>query len=171
VLLPPRAVRDCHGDSATYGTILAAFGVGSLAGALAMASRSTRPDPRRVAVFAVALGVLSIGLAVSSLPVALVLAPFAGAAGIAFAISGNSTLQLTASPMMRGRVMALYSVIFLGSTPIGGPIAGWVGQHAGGARLGPRIGLAGGGAIAIAAGVAGLLILRKARTLRTPAAA
>jgi MFS family permease len=48
---------------------------------------------------------------------------------------------------MRGRVMALYTVVFLGSTPIGGPIAGWIGQH-----VGPRVGLIGGGIIALAAG-------------------
>jgi MFS family permease len=165
VLLPLLAVRDFHGDAETYGVIMAMFGVGSLVGALTLAGRAKRPDSRRVALFAVALGALTIALSVSSFPVALVIAPFAGAAGIGFAISGNATLQLTASSSMRGRVMALYSVIFLGSTPLGGPIAGWIGEHAGGRRLGPRIGLAGGGVIAIAAGVAGLLALRKARSL------
>jgi hypothetical protein len=68
---------------------------------------------------------------------------------------------------MRGRVMALYSVIFLGSTPLGGPIAGWVGQHAGGPQLGPRIGLVGGGVIAILAGLAGLLAIRRTRAPQT----
>ena len=60
---------------------------------------------------------------------------------------------------MRGRVMALYGVIFLGSTPIGGPIAGWVGQHVGSPTLGPRVGLAGGGAVALAAGILALVAL------------
>ena len=51
-----------------------------------------------------------------------------GAAGIAFVVTANSTLQLNAKESMRGRVMALYSVVFLGSTPIGSPIVGWIGE-------------------------------------------
>jgi MFS family permease len=51
-----------------------------------------------------------------------------GAASVTFAATINSTLQLAVSPEMRGRVMALYSVVFLGSTPIGGPLAGWLAQ-------------------------------------------
>jgi len=59
-------------------------------------------------------------------------------------------------------------VVFLGSTPVGGPIAGWVGQH-----LGPRVGLTGGGLIAVAAGLAGLAAVRRipVRPARTPVAA
>jgi MFS family permease len=69
---------------------------------------------------------------------------------------GNSTLQLQASPSMRGRVMALWAVAFLGSTPIGGPIAGAVSEHFGG-----RIGLAlGAASCALAAGL-GLLAMRR----------
>jgi MFS family permease len=60
----------------------------------------------------------------------------------------NTTLQLATAPEMRGRVMALWAVAFLGTTPIGGPIVGWVGEHAG-----PRWGLALGGTAAILAGV------------------
>ena len=67
-----------------------------------------------------------------------------GAASVTFAAGVNSTLQLAAEPAMRGRVMALYSVVFLGSTPIGGPIAGWLSEAAG-----PRAGL-------VLAGVAAL---------------
>jgi MFS family permease len=156
VLLPLFAVRTFHGTSSTYGLILSLFGAGSLVGALVMASRALRPDPRRLAMLGVALGVASVALAFApSLAVAWILLPPLGAAAIAFAITGNSTLQLTSSPEMRGRVMALYTVVFLGSTPIGGPIAGWVGQH-----LGPRVGLAGGGVIAVAASVLGLAAQR-----------
>ena len=60
------------------------------------------------------------------------------------------------SPEMRGRVMALYGIVFLGTTPIGAPIAGWVGQHAN-----PRIALAGGGLIALVTGLAGLWLLAR----------
>jgi MFS family permease len=51
-----------------------------------------------------------------------------GAAAVTFAATINSTLQLAVAPEMRGRVMALYSVVFLGSTPIGGPLVGWISQ-------------------------------------------
>ena len=74
---------------------------------------------------------------------------------MAFMITGNTLLQLNARPEARGRVMALYGVVFLGSTPIGAPIAGWVGQY-----LSPRVGLIGGGAVALVLGV-GLLVQRR----------
>jgi predicted MFS family arabinose efflux permease len=149
VLVPLMATRTFGGTATTYGVMLALFGVGSLAGSLLMASRATRPSPRRLAVLGVALGGLSMLLAVApTLAVACVILPAVGAAGIAFAITGNSTLQLTSAPQMRGRVMALYSVVFLGSNPIGGPLAGWVGEH-----LGPRVGIGVGGLIAAAAGL------------------
>jgi MFS family permease len=157
VLLPLLAVRTFRGDASTYGYMLALFGAGSLVGALAMAAHSTRPNPRRLAVLAVGLGVLSVALAVApALPVAWAVLPFLGGIGVAFAIAGNSTLQLTASGAMRGRVMALYTVVFLGSTPIGGPLAGWVGQH-----VGPRVGLGAGGAVAVLAGALALAALSR----------
>src|SRR4029077_20020180 len=144
VLIPLLAVRDLGGGAGTFGVLLGVFGIGSLAGALYMAARATQPNPRRLCVLAVALGILSVALAFASNLVAasVIIAPL-GFAGIAFAITGNSTLQLTSAPDHRGRVMALYTVVFLGSTRIGGPLAGWVGQH-----LGARVGFAPGGAIA-----------------------
>jgi predicted MFS family arabinose efflux permease len=157
VLLPLFAVRTFHGDAGTYGNLLAVFGVGSLAGALGMASRSSRADLRRLVILAVVFGASTVATAVApNLPVALVLMLPLGASALAFAITANSTLQLISADAMRGRVMALYTVVFLGSTPIGGPIAGWVGEH-----LGARVGLAGGGAITVAAGLAGLAALRR----------
>jgi MFS family permease len=152
VLLPLLAVRTFGGDAGTYGTMLALFGAGSLAGALVMAGRVSRPHVRMVAVLALAVGALSLAIAAApALPVAWLVLPLLGGAGISFAIAGNSTLQLTSSDEMRGRVMALYTVVFLGSTPIGGPIAGWIGQH-----VSPRVGLAGGGVVAVAAGLLAL---------------
>jgi MFS family permease len=156
VLLPLLAKRSFDGDAGTYGIMLAVFGAGSLAGSLLMASRATRPNTPRLAGLGVAMGALSIGVGLApTLAAAWALLPALGGVSIAFAITGNSTLQLTAATEMRGRVMSLYSVIFLGSTPIGGPIAGVVGQH-----LGPRVGLVGGGVIAILAGVLAALAWR-----------
>jgi len=160
VLLPLLAVRTFHGTAGTYGNMLALFGAGSLAASLLMASRASKPNTPRLATLAILLGSVSIALGLAPvLPVAWVLMPLVGGIGIAFAITGNATLQLTSSDEMRGRVMALYGVIFLGSTPIGGPIAGWIGQHVGSPTLGPRVGLAGGGAVALAAGILALVAL------------
>jgi MFS family permease len=164
VLVPLLATRTFGGTSTTFGAMLALFGVGSLAGALAMASRATRPSPRRLAVLGIGLGALSIGLAAApTLAVAYLLLPAVGAAAIAFAITGNSTLQLTSSPDMRGRVMALYSVVFLGSNPISGPIAGWVGE-----TLGPRVAIAAGGLVAVAAGLLGLAAVTRSLSSAEP---
>jgi MFS family permease len=71
-----------------------------------------------------------------------------GAASVTFAAGVNSSLQLAADPPMRGRVMALYSVVFLGSTPIGGPIAGWLSQ-----AIDPRAALVMTGAAGLAAAI------------------
>jgi len=163
VLLPLLAVRTFQGDAGTYGEMLAMFGVGSLVGALAMAGRVTKPDVRLLSILAGAFGLLSVAVALApSLAVTLVLLLPLGGAALSFAITANSALQLTSSDAMRGRVMALYTVVFLGSTPIGGPVAGWVGQ-----QLGPRVGLAGGGVVAVAAAMAGLAALRR-RPLAPP---
>jgi predicted MFS family arabinose efflux permease len=75
---------------------------------------------------------------------ALALAPL-GAASVTLAATVNSALQLASEPSMRGRVMALYSVVFLGSTPIGAPLAGWLSE-----AYDPRVAL-------VMAGVSGLL--------------
>ena len=79
-----------------------------------------------------------------------------GAGSVAFLAIGNSTLQLAASPQMRGRVMALWAVAFLGSTPIGGPIAGYVSEHFGG-----RAGLVMGGIACLVAAGGGWLVFRR----------
>ena len=71
-----------------------------------------------------------------------------GAASVTFAAGVNSSLQLAAAPALRGRVMALYSIVFLGSTPIGAPLVGWLAEVAG-----PRSGLFAGAAAALAAAV------------------
>ena len=86
-----------------------------------------------------------------------------GFASMVFMATGNSMMQVASAPSMRGRVMSVYAMVFLGSTPIGGPIAGWVGQH-----LGPRTGLLGGGILAI---LAGLAVLPRIRSLRPSAQA
>ncbi|HEX9121815.1 MAG TPA: MFS transporter [Actinomycetota bacterium] len=158
VLFPLMATRVFTGDAGTYGTLLSVMGVGSLVGSLLMA-RQRDPNPRRLAYSAMAFGVISIlAAAAPTLPVELaVLLPF-GLVSMVFLITGNSTLQLTSRPDMRGRVMALYGIVFLGGTPIGAPVAGWVADH-----LGVRWGIALGGVVALATGLAGVLQMSRTR--------
>ena len=98
-----------------------------------------------IATAALAFGVLSLlAAAAPSLALELPVLVLLGAATVTFAASVNSYLQLEVRPDMRGRVMALYSIVFLGSTAIGGPIAGWLSE-----AFDPRVAL-------VLAGVAGL---------------
>jgi MFS family permease len=163
VLMPLFAEDTFGGDAGTLGLLLAMTGVGSLLGALYMASK-TNPNERRLAIAAVLVGVTTFIVALSpTLHVAVATVPLMGAASVAFFVTANSTLQLTARPEMRGRVMALYAMIFLGSTPFGAPIAGYVGEH-----LGARVALAGSAAIALATGALGLWLVARRRRAATP---
>src|SRR5687768_6020351 len=101
---------------------------GSVVGALVTGARA-RTGPTVISGAALAFGVLSLlAAAAPTLVLALPVLAMLGAAAVTFAASINSYLQLEVAPQMRGRVMALYSIVFLGSTPIGGPIAGWLSE-------------------------------------------
>jgi MFS family permease len=166
-ILFPLMARDVFGGGAsTLGLLLSLLGVGSLVGALVMARRKD-PNPRRLAVGAVAFGIASILVALApTLRAELVLLVPMGFVSMIFMITGNSTLQLTSRADMRGRVMALYGIVFLGSTPLGGPVAGWAAEH-----VGPRGALALGGAIAVVVGLAGLAIVARRRRRVLPSGA
>ena len=147
VLLPLLAKGPLGGDATTYGVVLSAMGVGSLAGALVMA-RQKDPNPGRLAASTGLFGITSVLAAYApGLPSELVALLPVGFVSMVFMITANSTLQLTSRPSMRGRVMALYSIVFLGGTPIGAPIAGWLAEH-----LGSRAAIGLGGLIATATG-------------------
>jgi MFS family permease len=128
ILLPVMAEEEFGGGAGTYGALSAVMGVGTVLGALFVASRKY-PTRKTLIYSAMAYGVLIViaGLAPNVGLEMIALVPM-GAAGIAFIATANSTLQLNAKESMRGRVMALYSVVFLGSTPIGSPIVGWIGE-------------------------------------------
>jgi MFS family permease len=148
VLLPLLASETWSGTALTYSVLTAAMAVGSVAGALATGARG-RVSPRILVLAATGFGVLElVAAAAPSLPLqALALIPL-GAMTVTFAAGVNSTMQLAVTPVMRGRVMALYSIVFLGSTPIGAPLVGWLAEVAG-----PRAGMALGAAAALAAAV------------------
>jgi MFS family permease len=158
VLMPLLARFTFDGGATTYTALAVAMAAGSICGALTTGARG-RVSERLLTGAAIAFGVSALVAAVApTLPLEmLALAPL-GFASVTFAAGINSTLQLGAAPAMRGRVMALYSVVFLGSTPIGGPIAGWLAEAAG-----PRAGLVLGGVAAIVAGVGGWIAFSRSR--------
>jgi MFS family permease len=144
-----------HGGAGIYSVLTSAMGGGAVIGGLVVASR-IRPDIHRLTAIALTFGVLITAVALSpNLPWALVFIVPMGAASIAFIATANATLQLRADPSMRGRVMALYAVAFLGTTPIGSPLVGWISQVSS-----PRVALAVGGVSTI---VAAALTLRHHR--------
>ena len=150
VLLPLLGRFTFDGGAGAYTALAVAMAVGSVAGALATGARGAVSD-RLLVGSALAFGAFALlAAAAPTLPVAIVLLIPLGAASVMFAAGVNSALQLRTAPAMRGRVMALYSVVFLGSTPIGGPIAGGLSELAG-----PRAGLVLGGAAALAAALGG----------------
>jgi MFS family permease len=148
VILPLVAKYTFHGGPGMYGVMSAFMGAGAVVGGLVTASRrhSAAALGRAAVVFGVVLLVAAAAPSLATEFAALVLV---GATSITFLALGNTTLQLASTPAMRGRVMALWAVAFLGSTPIGGPIIGFVGQH-----IGPRYGLGLGGVATLVAGLA-----------------
>jgi MFS family permease len=151
VILPLLARNTFHGDASTYGLLFAVLGAGSLAGALLTASRR-EPSVRLLLGSLVAFGVLMMAAAVApSLPLEVAALVPMGMAALAFQTTSNSLIQLRSEPALRGRVMAMYSVVFIGTTPIGAPIVGWVAQ-----QFGPRAGMALGAAAILLAAAAGL---------------
>ncbi len=143
----PLVARYTFGAGAGgYGLMTSAMGTGAVLGGLVVANRA-RTSRRKLGIAGVVFGTLVLVASVMPTLGAMVLwLPLVGAGSVAFISMSNTNLQLQAAPEMRGRVMALYSVAFLGSTPVGGPIVGWVGQ-----AVGPRAALVLGGITAVTA--------------------
>jgi MFS family permease len=156
IVLPVVARQTFSGGSEDYGLITAAMGAGAVVGGLLVAGRGRTGAPAMVRNALLFGGALVLAAAAPSLPLELGAIAVVGGMSVAFQSTGNSTLQLTASPSMRGRVMALWAVAFLGSTPIGGPIAGFVSD-----QLGGRGGLALGALACVVAAGLGALLLRR----------
>jgi MFS family permease len=164
VVLPIVASETFAGDATAYGFLTAAMGVGAVVGGLFVAARG-RTGLRALTTTAAAFGVTTTGAALApNLTVALIAMGLVGVTSVAFMSIGNSTLQLAAAPHMRGRVMALWTVAFLGSTPIGGPITGLISQH-----LGGRAGLGIGAVACFVAVLMGVFVLRRQRSTQRSA--
>jgi MFS family permease len=144
-----------------YGILGSIMAIGSLGGAL-LAARREHPRLRLVigatAVFGVASIVAAVmptywSFAISLIPV--------GLASLTLMTAANATIQLSTAPAMRGRVMALYLAVFMGGTPVGAPIIGWIGE-----TLGARWTILIGGIAAIATAIVALLWLRATQGAR-----
>ncbi len=150
VTLPLLARFSFDKPASGYASLMIAMGIGSVLGALVAGARG-RVSNRLLVLSSALFGVLILLLAVAPTIelAAAVLVPL-GAVSVTFAAGVNSALQLAVTPEMRGRVMALYSIVFLGSTPIGGPLAGWLAE-----TWSPRVALlVGAGGALVAAIVA-----------------
>ncbi len=158
VSIPVLARTTFHGGSEVYGFLTAAMGVGAVIGGLFTAARG-RTGVRSMVIAGTGFGLAILVTAfapVIGLAYAAML--FVGWASVSFIAIGNSTIQLAAEPSMRGRAIALWQVAFQGTTPIGGPIIGWVI-----AASDPRIGLAVGGASCFVAAAGGILLAQRFR--------
>lgn len=159
VTLPLFTSSTFHGDSAAYGGALASLAAGSIVGGF-IAARRHGVDTRSLAFSAIAWGVVIIAASgAPSLPVAYVLLAFVGSGAVTFNSASKTLLQVTADERMRGRIMSLWSIGWQGSTVVGAPIVGFVGQ-----LLGARYALTLGGITTLLAGAAVLLRSRQTAT-------
>ena len=164
--VPLFVTRDLGGSDVTFTLLMSVISAGSLLGALATARR------RWVGVRGVSLAATGFGVAMALLavapnqPAAFAVGLLVGLSSIGFMTSSTAIVQMTAIPSMRGRVLALQAMVFLGSTPIGGPIVGTIAEH-----WGARWSLALGATGALIAGLCGLMTVRRGAAGAVPAAA
>jgi MFS family permease len=151
VVFPVFVTDDLGGSDAAFTVLFSILSVGSLVGALVVARRRTI-DVRTVAVSAFGFGAPMLLLAaVPNLVTATLVGVAIGFGSIAFLTSSTTIVQVRSDPQMRGRVLALQGMVFLGSTPIGGPMLGWICEE-----LGARWGIVVGALACFGAGAWGL---------------
>jgi MFS family permease len=159
-------VREVFGRGAgAYGLLSAFLAAGSLLGALASARRRGLPRQRTLFLAVLIFGLLevAVGLAPSYELMALLLLP-TGVAVLTFTTTANSLIQLGSAPEVRGRVMALYILVFLGGTPVGAPLIGALAE-----AFGPRSGIVVGGLVTAASGLVAAFVMTRIRSLRVEA--
>ncbi len=149
-----------HTGAGAFGLASTAYAAGALGGAL-LAARRRRPSVRLQVVVALAFGVLEAlsGLMPTYWSFLFLLIP-TGLAVVMYTTAANSATQLGTKPQMRGRVMGVYMLVFLGGAPLGSPLMGWIAE-----QFGPRMSLISGGVVsALAAVVVGLVLSRMTGT-------
>jgi MFS family permease len=155
VVIPLFVTDTLAGDDRAFTLLFSVLSAGSFVGALVAARRKTI-DLRAVALACAGFGAaLSVMAAAPSLVAAFPVAILVGFTGVAFMTTSTSIMQLRASPVMWGRVLALQAMVFLGSTPIGGPVLGWLCD-----LTSPRVGLLVGGVATLGAAAWGLSTAR-----------
>jgi MFS family permease len=156
------ATQTFHKGAGEYGLLGTTMAIGSFTGALLGARRSARPRAKLVVAAGLAFGLIEIGsgLMPSYLWFALS-TPLLGFSVLTMINAANTSVQLSTAPMMRGRVMALYMMIFQGGTPVGAPIVGWVGG-----TFGARYTLVGGGAFTIVGILVALAVFSRGHGLQ-----
>jgi MFS family permease len=156
VTLPLFAKTSLDGSDTTFTIIYSVVSIGSLVGALYTARRQ-HTTLRHVEIGAAAFGLSMLAMAVApDLGVAVVVSLALGVASILFMTAGTALAQMRAAPEMRGRVLALQAIVFLGTTPIGGPILGVVCEE-----FGARAGLVLGGVACLVAAAWGGMAARR----------
>jgi MFS family permease len=158
VILPLLSEFTFDAGASGYAALTSAMGIGAVVGGLYTAGRRNS-TPKMLVISASLFGASVLMTALSpTLFIAMLAMVIVGFFSINFTSLGNVTLQLESSPAMQGRVMALWSVAFLGTTPFGGPLIGWIGENAS-----PRWGLLVGGIAALVAAGIGMMAVRKGR--------
>jgi len=157
VSLPLLAQRTFHGDATSYAALMSSFGVGAVIGGLYAASRHTLSS-RHLVLWVLLFGLSIIATSVMpSLLLTMLGMVTVGFFSINLTSTANTMVQLESTPEMRGRVMSFWTVAMMGSTAIGGPAVGLVGEY-----VGARFGLLLGGVSAlVAAGIAAFPLLKK----------
>ncbi len=147
-----------HTGAGAFGLASTVFAVGALGGAL-LSARRARPGMRLLLTTSLLFGVLEVvtGLMPAFWSFLLLLVP-TGLALLTFTTTANATTQLDTTPAVRGRVMGLYLLVFLGGAPLGSPLVGWAAE-----QFGPRVSLIAGGVISALATVVVALVLARAR--------
>ncbi len=161
----PLLTRSVFGLGAdAYGLMTAVLAVGSVLGAVVAARRRVRPRLRLVTGAALVFGVLvvAVGLMPTYALACVLLVP-TGVAALTFTTAANAAVQMGVEPEVRGRVMGLYVLVFLGSTPVGAPLLGLVAE-----RFGARAPLVAGGALALVVVLGVALVLARRSRRGTP---
>ena len=156
VMIPALAYDVLHTDATGFGFLMAASGIGALAAALLIAF-SGRQRPVLIPAGGILLGIgLVFGASIHVFPLAIPAMAIVGFGAIGMAATANTTIQLAVPDELRGRVISVYTTVFVGSTPVGGLIIGFIAS-----RFGVDMSLLVGGVACVATGGLGLVWLRR----------
>lgn len=158
VIFPLFATVSLHGNAGTYSAMMVATGVGAVIGGLYTASHIATNETRLIWVALLFGCSILLTALMPTFVAAMAVLVIVGVLSVLFIALGNTILQLTSEPTMRGRVMSLWTIGFLGTTPIGGPIIGFISDHSN-----PRIALSVGGMSAVVAAGLGLYLYKNGK--------